>query len=259
MNTPMEATGISRSYSFFVLLRAGVTALGRNRRALIMTFALPVILFLMGEAMTAHAAGSRAAMTGGIALFALNSGLFAIGLMSFAIDLAVARERGIFRRLLCAPVPAWYLPASALVVQLPAILLQSLLVVALALGFGARLSFAGMLLTVPESLLIGAMALACGQLLAGLIRSSAAVHAASRLLLFGLVFFLEGSYGGTKYWPSWLHAVSDWSPVRLGMDLLANGASGQISLPWLAHAGLILAWTMVLSVIGLRYFQWQAN
>lgn len=261
MNTPSatDTTGISRSHSFFILFRAGMIALFRNRRAMVMTFALPVILFLMGEALTAHQAGSHAAMTGGIAAFALNSGLFAIGLMSFSNDLAVARERGLYRRLICAPVPSWYLPASALAVQVPAILLQSVLVIALAIGYGARSSAAGLLLIVPEVLLIGLMALACGQLLAGLIRSAAGVHAASRLLFFGLVFFMEGSYGGMKFWPAWLREISRWLPVQLSMDMLTGGITGHVNVQLLMHAGIILAYAIVLAAIGMRYFQWQAN
>ena len=94
------------------LLRSDLKTQWRNRRAVILTVLVPVIILYSWKQIINQIGGA----------FALGScitvGLMATGLMGYTNSIARDRDKGIFQRLRVAPLPSWTIMASRLLVQL---------------------------------------------------------------------------------------------------------------------------------------------
>jgi len=94
----------------------------RNNRALLLSFALPLVLLY---ALFASFAAKR-----GVALgdphyrvaSALSLGMASIAILGYSMTVARDREKGVFQRLRVTPAPTWTIMASRLLVQVAAIL-----------------------------------------------------------------------------------------------------------------------------------------
>ena len=238
------------------LLRADGVMLFRSRRSLLLSIALPVVLlFITDRSKTTHNLG------GGrfVVALCICYGLMSTALMGYAVLTAQDRERGVFQRLRVTPAPTWAIMASRLAVRLLASLVIALAVVIvgsqmhhLALGAGAYA------LVLAVSVLAGAVFLAIGQALVGLVTAADTVNAAARILYIALIFI--GLLGLANQLGPTLDAVARWSPVGVVMtafagviDLSAWGARDSESL--LACAGYIVA----CGATGIRWFRWDAR
>lgn len=235
------------------LLRADLIVLVKNRRSLVLSILLPVVLLLV----TNTPRGER--RLGGAPLIiglCTTYGLVSVGLMGYAVTVAREREKGVLQRLRVTPASSWAIMGSRLAVQL----LASLLIALIVIIAGARIhhiSFtAGQyLLTLAVSLLGGAVFLGIGQALVGLVRSAEDVNSTSRLLYICLIFLgllgLEGTLGTT------FQDIARWSPVGSLMSLYAAVLH---TATWSGtDTGYLLACLAYVAAgagIGIKWFGW---
>jgi ABC-2 type transport system permease protein len=235
------------------LLRADFGVTVKNRRSLLLSILLPLVLLLATN-------GSKPTNKLGGALFiiglAIAYGLTATGILGYALTVARDRDQGVFRRLRVTPSPGWMLMASRLGVQVVANFIISLVV----LVVGGRMhnlsiSVEQYVLVLAISVFASGIFLAIGQALVGLMKSADTVNAGGRILFAALMFLglfgASGTLGGT-----W-EAISRWSPVGIVMRLFAgvlniSSWSGTDSLSLLAGFGYIV----VCAAVGIRWFQW---
>jgi ABC-2 type transport system permease protein len=238
------------------LLRADLIVLVKNRRALVMSILLPVLLLFVtnSEKSTAHLGGSFIVIG-----LCITYGLASTSIMGYAPAVARDREKGVFQRLRVTPAATWMIMGSRLVVQVIANLIIAIVIVFL----GGRIHHLhlnvgqyGMVLLI--SILAGAMFLGIGQALVGLVESAETVNATARILYIGLIFLgIFGQAGSLG--PRW-DAVARWSPVGTAMSLFA----GALHLSaWSSHdtACLLatLGYAVVIGAAGIRWFRWDAR
>lgn len=241
------------SSSLTVLLRADGTAQVRTPLAVVITFALPLILLI------ATGLGKNGAVLGGpefrISL-ALTVGLVSIGTIGYSLAIARDRDIGVFQRLRVTPAPTWTIMVSRWIVQLVAVLVMTIVVLVVAALFvGITLAPQDYLFTVVVALLGSAVFLSIGQAIVGLIASAETLNAAGRLLyvpLIGLSIF-----GNTDRLGTTVEQVSRWSPggcleTMLSAAMGATAWDGQCWGALFASAG----YTVVFAVIGIRWFRW---
>lgn len=236
------------------LARADLTVVFKNRRSLLLSLLLPLILLFAtkGAKATAHLGGALF-----IIGLAIAYGLAATGILGYALTVARDRDQGVFQRLRVTPTPTWALMASRLGVQVAANLVISIVVVVI----GSRLHHVSpspqdYALVLAVSVLASGVFLAIGQALVGLTRSGDTANAAGRIL-FGVLYFLglfgaSGTLGGT--WES----ISRWSPVGVVMRLFA--AVLHLSAWASADSACIfvaLGYIVVCAFVGIRWFRWE--
>jgi riboflavin synthase alpha subunit len=94
----------------------------RNNRALLLSFALPLVLLY---ALFASFAVKRGIILGAPQFkvaAALTLGMASIAILGYSMTVARDREKGVFQRLRVTPAPTWTIMASRLLVQVAAIL-----------------------------------------------------------------------------------------------------------------------------------------
>ena len=238
------------------LLRADFSVLVKNRRSLLLSLLLPVLLLLVtnNERGELRLGGSLL-----IVGLCITYGLVSTSIMGYALSVARDREKGVFQRLRVTPASTWTVMTSRLTVQMVANLVIALVV----LIVGARIHHLSLsadqyLLVLAISVLGGAVFLAIGQALVGLVRSSDSVNSAGRILYLCLVFLgllgLEGSLGPT------MQSIAQWSPVGAMMSLYAGVLdlsrwTGHDTLSLVACVGYVAAG----AAVGIRWFHWDAR
>jgi ABC-2 type transport system permease protein len=238
------------------LLQADLTVALKNRRALLLGMAFPVLLlFGSGSTRAVDRFGGAPAEIGlGVAI-----GLAAMSIMGFALSMAQDRDRGVFQRLRVTPAPSWALLASRLAVQVACTLAIALVSLAvgvvlhhLALGPSQYLEF------LAVSVLAGAVFLSIGLALAGLVPSADTVNAAARVLL--ILLLLLGLLGESGVLGSAGRLVAQWSPLGTVTTLL------HASLGWPGWSGTDLfalaasvGYLVVFAAVGIRWFRWDAS
>jgi ABC-2 type transport system permease protein len=238
------------------LLRADLIVLVKNRRALVMSILLPVLLLLITNSRkgTSHLGGSLVVIG-----LCITYGLASTSIMGYAPAVARDREKGVFQRLRVTPAPTWMIMGSRLAVQVIANLMIAVVIVYL----GGRIHHLSLTLgqyglVLSVSILGGAMFLGIGQALVGLVKSAETVNATARTLYIGLIFL--GIYGQAGSLGARWDAVARWSPVGTVMSLFA----GVLNVSrWNGHdtACLLatLGYAVIIGVAGIRWFQWDAH
>lgn len=238
------------------LFRADLLVLLKNRRAVIFSILLPVIVLLTTKS------GPATKNLGGPVFaigLAIGYGLASTSIMGYSVTIARDREKGVFQRLRVTPAPTWTIMASRLAMQSIANLIIALLVVVI----GTRLhhlspSPGQYALVLLVSILAGAVYLSIGQALVGLVKSADTVNAAARLLYIALVVL--GTIGLTGTLGSAWQSITRWTPVGTIMTLFAGvlnlSAWGARDTESLAAC---VAYIVVFAGIGIRWFQWDAR
>jgi ABC-2 type transport system permease protein len=238
------------------LLRADFAVIVKNRRALLVSIVLPVlILFTTNSSKAVHSFGGALFIIG----LAIAYGLVANSIMGYSLAVARDREQGVFQRLRVTPAPTWTIMTSRLAMQA----LANLVITLVVLIVGTRihhvsLSAGSYGLVLLVSILGSAVFLSIGQALVGLVKSSESINATGRLLLLGLV--LLSSLGQSGALGSTWETISQWSPVGAIMTLFAavlNLSSWDVhdSLRLLACGGYIV----IFAGLGIRWFQWDSR
>ncbi len=248
----------SRDVTLAALMTAELHAFARNGRTLIWTIAVPLLVLFIGESQVPKGV-SALAPTLEIVSIALALGIFTLGLFGYATVLATYRERGVFRRLRCAPVPAWQILGARLLVQMLAVVLQAVLLFGVAwAAYGVAPSMAGAGYALVVTLLAGFCALAIGQVIVALVGTAQGVSAVARVL-FILLMLLDGFFFRSAQWPSTLQTIAKWTPIRIATRLMQDGLVTGHWGPSDVHYLLGLAvWIVVLAYLGVSRFHWNA-
>ena len=238
------------------LLRADFAVLLKNRRALLISLFLPVvILFSTNSSKATESYGGSLFIIG----LAIALGLVSNSILGYALAVARDREQGVFQRLRVTPAPTWTIMTSRLTMQA----VSNLLITVIVLIVGSRLHHLSLsagtyVLVLLASIVGGAVFLSIGQALVGLVKSADSINAAGRVLVIGLVLLSSLGQAGTlgSAWES----ISRWSPVGVVMTLFAavlnlSAWDTNDSLALLACGGYIV----VFAAIGIRWFQWDAR
>ncbi|MGO9794044.1 MAG: ABC transporter permease [Solirubrobacteraceae bacterium] len=238
------------------LLRADFAVLLKNRRALLISIFLPIlILFSTNSSKATHSFGGSLFIIG----LAIALGLVSNSILGYALTVARDREQGVFQRLRVTPAPTWTIMTSRLAMQALANLLIAVIVVIVGTRIHhVSLSVGTYGLVLVVSILGGAVFLSIGQALVGLVKSADSINAAGRVLVLGLVLLSSLGQSGTlgNTWES----IARWSPVGVVMTLFA--AVLNLST-WDTHDSLALlacgGYIVVFAAIGIRWFQWDAR
>jgi ABC-2 type transport system permease protein len=249
----MNANIPKTSTVFAALLRADFTTQWRNRRSFILVLLVPVVILISWKGIIDKLGGA----------FALSScitiGLVAIGLMGYTNSIARDRDKGIFQRLRVAPVAAWSIMGSRLVVQLAMIVLLTVLIFIAGYYIDhITLSAAGYLLTFFTAVAGGIVYLGLGQLVVGLIQNPETVHSTTRLIYF--LFIMVGMFGEFGVLGEEVKQVALWSPYGVVKHIISAGME---PLKWNGSATMALLATMgyavIFSVAGISKFKWGKN
>jgi ABC-2 type transport system permease protein len=254
---PLRAPALSEIFK--ALLEADFTVQLRNNRALLLSFALPLVLLF---ALFASPAFKRAAVLSDPRLkvaAALTLGMASIAILGYSMTVARDREKGIFQRLRVTPAPTWVIMASRLLVQVAANLATAIVVlVAAGLFAGVSLTAEAYLLTLICVIFSSVLFLSVGQALAGLVKSADTLNAVGRIAYLPL--FALGLFGQSTIFGTTFELISRWSPGGTVVALLsaAMNPSSWNSDAWLALAASA-AYSIVFAGIGIRWFQWGAR
>src|SRR6266853_1524733 len=121
VSPPRRAPALSEI--FRALLEADFTVQLRNNRALLLSFALPlVVLFALFASKFYIAVGDPQFRVASV----LTLGMASIAILGYAMTVARDREKGVFQRLRATPAPTWTIMTSRLLVQVAAILAMAL-------------------------------------------------------------------------------------------------------------------------------------
>jgi ABC-2 type transport system permease protein len=251
VSPPLRAPALSQI--FRALLEADFTVQLRNNRALLLSFALPlVLLFALFASKFYSSLGDPRFRVAA----ALTLGMASVAVLGYSMTVARDREKGVFQRLRVTPAPTWAIMSSRIAVQVAVNLAMALTVlVAADLIEGVSLTAEAYVLTIICVIVTSALFLGVGQALAGLVKSAETLNAVGRIAylpLFALGLFGQSTILGTTF-----ELISRWSPGGTAVALLsgAMNPSRWSSDTWLALA-VSLAYSIVFAGIGIRWFQW---
>ena len=246
-NIPKPSTALAS------LLRADFTTQWRNRRSVIMALLVPLIILISWKGIIERLGGPFALS------ISLAIGLTAIGIMGYAISVSRDRDKGVFQRLRVTPVPVFFIMLSRLIVQLAMIAILTVLVFIVGHNYDKiTLSPAGYVLTFITAFIGGALYLALGQMIVGLVKNSETVNSASRLVY--IAFIMLGMFGELGLFGNELKVIIHWSPFGTVKTILAasmepSGWNGQASIALLAT----VAYAFIFSFLGIKGFKWDAR
>jgi ABC-2 type transport system permease protein len=248
----METVVPSTSTVFKSLLRADLKTQWRNRRAVILSLLVPVIILYSWKPMV-----TNNMISGATALASCTTiGLMAIGLMGYSNSIARDRDKGIFLRLRVAPLPAWTIMISRLFVQLMMILLVTIFVLVAGYSLdGITIPTQGYMLAFLAAIVGAAVYLAIGQVIVGLIKNPEIVNATTRLVYF--VFIMTGMLGQFGMFGDAMKKYIMWSPYGTVQTILSASMDPSKWTNITTEALFVtIGYAVVLATIGIKKFQW---
>ena len=236
------------------LLRADFTTQWRNRRSVIMSLIVPIIILVSWKGLVTVFGGPF------ILANSIGIGLIASGLMGYTNAIARDRDKGIFQRLRVGPLQPWTIVASRLIVQLVLILMITTAVFVGGNYFDKiTLSPVGYAVSYLTALVGGAVYLGLGQVIVGRTTNPETVNSTTRLVY--VAFLMVGMFAefGAKQWPEITDTLR-WSPYGTVKSILAAGMEPS---NWDNHASMALLvtvlYTLVFSVLGIKWFKWNTK
>ena len=246
----------SRARAFGLLVHAELAAMGRNRRSLLWTTAVPVAILVLGVGQIPGHAASRAVWA--IAALAAVMGALVLGLLGYSTDLVGYRERGVFRRLRTTPVPAGLILVVRGLAALVAIASQFVVLVAVAsVVYHVHPTVGTVAGGLGAVALGGLSAIGLAQLIVARTARAQAATALARLVLI-VSLFLTGLFIRVSAWPVFWQHVAHWTPVQLAAEVLTPALQGQAwgATQW-HQAAALGAWTLGTGVVGAVAFRWE--
>jgi len=251
--TIMEINIPKTSTVFASLLKADLTTQWRNRRSFVLVLFVPVIILISWKSIIDKLGGPFALSA------CITIGLMAIGLMGYSNSIARDRDKGIFQRLIVAPVASWSIMASRLTVQLMMILLVTIIV--FFAGYNVdhiTLSPIGYILTFFTAMIGGAVYLGMGQVIVGLIKNPETVNSTTRLVYF--VFIMVGMFGEFGILGDQVKEIAIWSPYGTVKHVLAAGMEPEKwNLDTTKALLATIGYAVVFSTIGIKKFVWNTK
>lgn len=233
-------------------MRADFTAQWRNRRAVVITLIVPLIITFTWKPFV-HDLGGAFVLSNGIVI-----GLIAVGLMGYSTSISRDRDKGIFQRLRVAPISTWAIMLSRLTVQLVMILLVATAVFIVGSSYdGVTLSPMGYILSYIAAIVGGAMYLSLGQMIVGRIKNPEMVNATVRLVYFA--FIMVGMVGSFMREPM-IQKIVKFSPYGSVRAILAAAMepakwNGDVSIAFL----VTICYAVVFAFLGIKWFKWNTK
>lgn len=247
----METKIPKPSDAFLSLIRADLTTQWRNRRSVMMSLLVPLIILISWKGLISKFGGAF------VFSISLTIGLTSIGLMGYAISVARDRDKGVFQRLRVTPVPTFFIMMSRLAVQLGMIALLTLGV--FIVGYQVdkiSLTPVGYVLTFLTAFLGGALYLGFGQMIVGLIKNAETVNSSTRFVY--IAFIMLGMFGELSDNVEFKNMVH-WSPFGTVKTILAAAMQPGA---WNNDATLALVatigYTVVFCFLGIKWFKWNS-
>ena len=249
----METIIPKSSEALSSLLRADFTIQWRNRRAVVMSLLVPVIILISWKGIIDKVGGPFALS------ISITIGLTSIGIMGYAIAIARDRDKGVFQRLRVTPVPTVFIMLSRLMVQLMMIILLTTFVFIVGYKYDKiSLTPGGYALTYITALVGGALYLGLGQMIVGLVKNAETVNSTSRLVY--IAFIVLGMFGELGLFGNELKTTIRWSPFGTVKTILASGMAPST---WNSETTIALfitlAYAVVFSILGVKWFKWDAR
>ncbi len=253
----METTIPKTSTVFTALLKADLTVQWRNRRAVVLSLLMPIIVLMSWK-------NSLMPILGGPLTLAnsLSYGLIATTLLGYSNTLARDRDKGIFQRLRVAPVPNWAIMVSRLAVQLVMIVIIVTAIFIVGNNFDKiTLSPLGYILTYFTAIVGAAVYLSIGQIIVGLIKNPETVNTTSRLIF--IVFIMAGMLAtiySAHNQSSMVAQITHWSPygtvnIIMSAGMVPDRWNTDATYALLATIGYII----VFGTIGIQKFKWDSK
>ncbi|WP_431214202.1 ABC transporter permease [Puia sp. P3] len=235
------------------LLKADLTAQWRNRRASLLVILIPSIILISWKGLVDKFGGAFALSN------CITVGLNAIGLMGYTNAIARDRDKGIFQRLRVTPAPRWTIIVSRLIVQLVMIMITTL--VLFYIGYQIdhiKLGVADYVFAFLAAILGGAVYLALGQMIVGLVKNPEMVNVTTRLVFFA--FIMIGQFASFGMLGDVWGKVADWSPYGTTKNLIASALTpgSWTSTNYMNLLGN-LGYTLVFTTMGVRWFRWSTK
>ena len=235
------------------LLRADLKTQWRNRRSVVLTLLVPVIILFSWKEIIDKIGGAFALAS------CITIGLTAIGLMGYSNSIARDRDKGIFQRLRVAPLPSWCIMASRLIVQMVMIMVVTTGVF-LAGFYIDKISVPaeGYVLAFLAAIVGGAVYLGVGQVIVGLIKNPETVNSTTRLVYFA--FIMVGMLGQFGILGDKVQKIALWSPYGTVQTILSKSMEPSKWTSTTTEALLVtIGYAVVLSFIGIKKFQWSSK
>jgi ABC-2 type transport system permease protein len=235
---------------FTALLRADLKTQWRNRRAVILTLLVPIIILFSWKDIIDKIGGAFALAS------CITIGLMATGLMGYSNSIARDRDKEIFQRLRVAPVPSWAIMISRIMVQLVMILLVTTGVFIAGFYFDKiSVPASGYALAFLAAFIGGAVYLGVGQVIVGLIKNPETVNSTTRLVYFA--FVMIGMLGQFGILGDEMQKIVVWSPYGTVQTILSKSLQPSSWTSTTTEALLVtIGYAVVLSTIGIKKFKW---
>jgi ABC-2 type transport system permease protein len=224
----------------------------RHGEQLLLTVIIPTLLLVLFSTVDIVDTGD------GERVDFLAPGVLALAVLSTAFTgqaIATGYERryGVLKRLGATPLPRWALLCGKTCAVLVTLVLQTVLLTAVALALGW--SPHGNPLAVALLMLLGTAACSgLGLLMAGTLRAEATLAAAN--LVFVLLLFFGGVVVPLDDFPDGVRSALELLPVSAlsgGLrEVLRDGAG----LPW-AQTGVLAVWAVLGLGAAARFFRWE--
>jgi len=235
------------------LLRADFTTQWRNRRAVVLTLIVPVIIIISWKGLVKTVGGPFVLSN------SITIGLFASGLMGYSNAIARDRDKGIFQRLRVAPVPSWAIIMSRLLVQLAMIIIITTAVFVIGDDYDKiTLSPGAYAFTYLTAIIGGVVSLSLGQMIVGFIKSPETINSTTRLVY--LAFIIVGMFGELGQLGDIVDKAVQYSPYGTVKTILSTGMELD---KWNYDATLALlatiGYTIVFTTLGIKWFKWNTK
>jgi len=166
-------------------------------------------------------------------------------------------DRGVLDRFLVSPVRRSSLISGRLVQGALTIVIQSLIIIVLALIVGATFdnSIAGVAVLILVSILIGSAFGSLSIALALLARQEQTVIAVISFLQLPLTF-MSVTFMQKDLMPEWMQTVSDYNPLNWAVEAGRAAVSADPDWGWIAgRAGLLVAFLLLCGFLAMRAFR----
>jgi ABC-2 type transport system permease protein len=235
------------------LLRADFITQWRNRRSVILIVLVPVVILLSWKSLVPKFGG------GFVLSNCITIGLNAIGLMGYSNAVARDRDKGVFQRLRVAPLPSWSIMVSRLIVQIAMIMIVTAAVFLAGYNFDKiYLTPVGYLLGFIAAFAGGAVYLALGQAIVGLITNAETVNAVSRLVYF--IFIMIGMFGELGMLGREIGEAVRWSPYGSVKRLLSGSMiPGSWNYETTISLLVTLGYAILFTILGIKWFKWNTK
>ena len=232
----------------------------RNRMVLFWNLLFPVMmLVLYGTVFTPNATGAPADFNfinwvlPGVLVF----NALAFGLLTSSSVMMTMRELGVLRRLQATPMPAGQVVAAYLLVNVTIVLLQSLVIIVVAmLVFDATVTAPGLLLALPM-LLVGIVTfVALGQVVSGIAQTAGIALILGQIGYWALLFVTD-MIMPLDVMPEWIQRVGVYLPSYAVVQLVRPPLMEGVLDPNLGRNLLLaVAYTVVAGLVAARLFRW---